>query len=199
MSKGIRRLTDPSGQQTPDGTPTGQTVAQAIIADIRIGCPAEIAAGANGGIRSQQFQLWLAEGRVILNRLTTDPATTLTDEERIAAQFATDVGDAADTFIKNGNTLLESSARRQRITTTRTVTDQDGKVSTVVTVTEKPGDTGPLMWRMAVSRPELYGKRERIDIGGVAGSPVEVDLAGALDRAVAAVRANVTVAVPDPE
>lgn len=196
MSTGIRRLNDPAGVDE-HGTPRTDTVRDLILRNTAVGLPAEIAAQA-AGISARTFVLWLQAGRSALTEIDKDPQVPLTDDQRIAAQFATDIDRSLAEWLGNANRLLESETTGRRIVITRETTDEHGGITErSVTTREEPGELGRLAWRMGKVSP-VYG-RERIELTGVDGGPVEVDIGARLAQIIGEIRATLSVERADSE
>lgn len=192
MTRGIARLDEPA-RFDETGTPT-QTRRDLIIESVRLGLPADIATAA-AGIPMETMRRWLNEGRAVYQRTLADPDAPLTDEERAMGQFSTDVDTAVNSWLRDANMMLEAAARTTKITTTKRTT-KDGK-ATEETVVERvgPGDLSTLMWRMGKVNPTVYGA-QRIELTGVEGRPVEVDISAKLDELVGSIRAALSTDEP---
>lgn len=213
MTVGIRRLDDPArydehGQPIPltrregdqqvivrnlDGTPKIETVRELILRNARIGMPADLAAQA-GGIPWSTYKLWISAGREIVKRTLSEPDADLTDEELMAGQFATDVDRALGEWASSSNLLLEAGARGRQIRTVKEVVRGDVTERTTV-IRDEPGDLTTLTWRLGKVFPERYGA-QRIELTGVEGRPVEVDISAKLDELVGSIRAALTTDEP---
>lgn len=206
MATGIRRLFDPAGIDE-HGNPLPETVRERIMRHTRRGLPPEVAAQ-SAGIGTRAFTLWIQAGRAALNEIDVDPQADLTDEQRISAEFCTDIDATLGSWLAEANLILEGETRRQRVVTTKEThaVDANGRVRTepdetgrlvpvvaerVVTTKELPGETGRLAWRMGKVSP-VYG-RERIELTGADGGPVEVDIGERLAQIFADIRSTLSV------
>lgn len=201
MATGIRRLFDPAGADE-HGNPIAETVRERILRHTRRGLPPEIAAQ-SARISTRTFTLWLQAGRSAISEIDTDPQVELSDEQRIAAEFATDIDASLGSWLAEANVMLEAETRRQRIVSTKEVhaVDANGRVvldangvpvvaERTVTTKEVPGELGRLAWRMGKVSP-VYG-RERIELTGADGGPVEVDIGERLATVLADIRAAIS-------
>lgn len=190
MATGIRRLNDPAGIDE-HGQPLPETIRDRMLRMTRRGLAPEVAAQACG-IGFRAFTLWMQAGRSALTEIDADPQVELTEEARLSAEFATDIESSLGLWLNDANTILEAETRRRQIVTTKVTTDRAGEeIERTVVTREEPGDTGRLAWRMGKVSP-VYG-RERIELTGADGGPVEVDIGARLNQVIADIRATLTV------
>lgn len=197
----MTRQLDAPAEWNEDGS-VRRTAADVMIAEARTGLPAEIAAQ-YAGIGVRAYRNWMADGRAVLARLVEEPDLFLEEPERRIAQFATDVMEAQAFWVRNANTVLERSMRSrtrrvEKVKTERQVDPTTGEESEVVversvTTTDEPVELSAVMWRLSKLAPSMYGPVTRVELSGLDGGAIEVDIGKKLDETLARIAEALSV------
>lgn len=159
---------------TPEG-PVDVTVADRILASLRVGAPLYEAADA-AGVGRETVRGWIKlAGTLTVQHAGNLDRATLTAFERRCIEFSGSVEEARAAWLIDTLTIHERLARGgipQEIITVKTDAGGVELERSVRTTATLPSERA-LEWRMKHLRPDLYS--DRLELTGAGGGPIELE------------------------